>query len=189
MLFPITSLTALPGNAVEVTPYIGKMFGQNLINSSGEELTVDNSNSAGISLAWEKGRHGQGQILINATSHRFATNTNNVTNKLNIIYAHFNGVAKFRQRDYTTTVSIGVGGSYLDVKNGNSDIYPSFTAAIGTRYEISKHVNFVTELRSYMTLTDNDTDIFCLDEDNCDVNFKSAIWTDTSVSFGLSYRF
>lgn len=179
---------SFPLFAVEITPYVGKIYGADFINNNGDDLSVENDNNLGLGIAWQDGPNGQGQVLITSASHEFETNTDNVTGNMDVIYAYFNGIAQFKQQDYITTVSLGLGGAYYDVENGSSSIFPSLTAALGTKYKIDDSLSFVTEIRSYITLTDEESDIFCQDNE-CIAEFESALWIETSLSVGVSYSF
>ena len=173
--------------AVEVTPYFGKIYAGEINDMNGEELTIDDAESIGLGIAWNDGPNGQGQILITAASHDFDT-TSDTKGKMDVVYAHFNGIAQFRQRNYVTTVSIGLGGAYYDVENGSDDLLPSLTAALGTKYKIDNNFSVVTELRGYATLTDDDSELFC-QNGSCVAEFDGTLWIETSISVGVSYSF
>jgi ribosomal protein L27 len=178
-----------PTYAIEITPYYGQMFSDNLLKNSGEESNVSDDNSIGLGISWKDGPNGKGQILFNSSSHQFSIDENGQQGEFDVLYAHFNGIAEFRQQDYTTTVSIGVGATLVDVTHADNDIFPSITAALGTRYSLTKDLSLVTELRSYMSLTDEDNVVFCQSDDSCQAQFENTLWIETSVSVGLAYSF
>lgn len=172
----------------EFTPWVGQMYSSDLKSvNSGDELSVSSDAHLGFSIAWQDTPNGQGQVLINAVSHDFKSDVDNETYSMDIYYVHFNGIAQFRQQRYVTTVSLGLGGTYVDT-TGGEDLYPSLTAAIGTRYEFSDNISLVTELRSYASLTDEDSKLFC-NGDDCVAEYDSAIWVDTAISVGIAYKF
>ncbi|MEW6981594.1 hypothetical protein AAD001_02960 [Colwelliaceae bacterium 6471] len=172
----------------ELTPFIGQMFSSELIGAeSGENISASNDMHVGLALAWQDTPNGQGQILINAVSHDFANEASGLNQSLDIYYAHFSGVAQFRQQNYVTTVSLGLGGAYFDA-NGGEELYPSLTAAFGTRYEIDTNLSLVTELRAYASLTDDKNGVFCQAE-ACSAQFDGAVWVDTAISVGVAYKF
>lgn len=172
----------------EITPYVGKMFASNIDNSiDGSKLSLDKGTNYGISFAWQDTPNGQGQVLLNFVSHDFNSALDNQEHSLDIIYAHFSGVAQFRQQNYVTTFSLGLGGAYFDVDSEN-DLYPSLTAAIGTRYEFSDDFALVTELRGYMSLIKENEQLFCQDG-LCAAQFNETLWTETTLSVGLAYSF
>lgn len=180
-------LSAFSASAVEITTYGGKISANDFATDTQEELSVDAGDSFALGIAWNDGPNGQGQFLFTSTNHEFETSAG-TSSEIDVIYAHFNGVAQFRQQNYVTTVSIGLGGAYYDVKDGNDDLLPSFTAALGTRYKINENFAVVTELRGFVTLTDDDSDLFCPD-DVCIAQFESSLWIETSVSVGVAYSF
>jgi len=145
--FLVINSTDVYGGEYEITPFIGYTLSDDLRATSPSD-----DQNYGVAFSWQEGPNGQGSILVNYVSHDYQSTTDNLTHSFDIIYAHFSGVAQFRQQDYVTTVSLGIGGAYFDAES-NSDIYPSLTAAIGTRYEFSDALAFVTELRSYASLT------------------------------------
>jgi len=173
---------------VEITPFIGQTFSPDLISSDTlTSVPVTDEQSFGLSLAWQESAKGQGKIIINYVSRDFTDTTDQSIQSFDTLYAHFSGVALFRERNYVTTVGFGIGGTYFD--SDNSDVvYPSLTAAIGTRYEFSNQFAFVTELRAYATLTDEDENLFCAN-DVCAGRFDNTVWVDTNISIGFSYKF
>lgn len=172
----------------EITPYVGQMFSSDLREPlSVETISVDSGTNFGIGLAWFDSPKGQGQVLLNHVSHNFSSKATGNKHKVAVTYAHFNGVALFRQNKYVTTLSLGLGGAYFKTDE-SSNLTPSATIAVGTRYEFSNNFAFVTELRGYASLVKEDDDSFC-SNDICSAQFKGAAWLDTSVSVGLAYSF
>jgi len=172
----------------ELTPMVGQNFSPDLANGD-KSSTISTSNEPNIALAfgWQDSPTGQGQILINYVSRDFIDEVNQLNHSFDTLYTHFNGVALFKERNYITTVGLGIGATYFDSDYDNV-IYPSLTAAIGTRYEFSDNLALVTELRAYATLTDEDDTLFCQNE-ICSAQFDGAIWFDGQISIGLAYRF
>ena len=183
--------TVLSGSVLaeqlEVSAMFGQMYSSDLTAASGSNIDVDSASNIAIGIAWQESVNGQGQILLNRVNHNFS-NENNVNNSLNIVYAHFNGVALFRQQNYVTTMSLGVGGAYVDAKAGNKELYPSVSIAFGTRYELSNNIAMVTELRAYATLIDKDDAIFCQQE-SCSANFDNSLWMDSSITVGIAIKY
>jgi hypothetical protein len=179
-------LSLLTYNAIgadyEITPYVGYNFSDDLSTTSASDDT-----SLGLAFSWKDGPSGQGSVLVNYVSHDYKDSADNTNHSFDIIYTHFSGIALFRQQNYVTTLSLGIGGAYFDTAS-NSDIYPSLTAAIGTRYEFSEEFALVTELRGYASLTDKDNDLFCEDT-VCSAKFEDATWVETNLSVGIAYRF
>lgn len=172
---------------IEVSLFAGKMFGSSLSNDiNNEELTFDSGNNIGFSVAWQDSPNGQGQVSVNQVSHEFSIDESN-EQSLDITYAHFNGVAQFRQKAYVTTVSLGLGGAYFDY-NDNNELYPSATLAFGTRYEFSKNIALITEIRGFASLVDDDDGLFCTN-DLCTANFDDSLWLESNISVGLAIKF
>ena len=176
----------------EITPFIGQTFASDISGAStGNTLSLDSASNYGIAFAWQDSPNGQGQLMLNFVSHDFDSEADvNLTSQkhsFDVIYAHFNGIAQFRQRNYVTTVSLGLGGTYIDTENSDV-LYPSMSAAIGTRYELNNNISFVTEIRAYASLISEDDDSFC-NNDVCSAQFDETIWIDTSISLGIAYKF
>lgn len=172
----------------EITPFIGYGVSDDLKTTSGSDtISVSNDANFGLALAWQDTPNGQGMIMLSTVSHDFSDSANNTEQTLDIIYAHFNGVAQFRQHNYVTTVALGAGGAYFNADNGDG-FYPSLTAAIGTRYEIEKNLSIVTEIRAIASLTDQDEDFFCQNE-VCGTEFDGALWLETNLTVGVAYKF
>ncbi|ASP46494.1 hypothetical protein [Cognaticolwellia beringensis] len=171
----------------EISVMVGQMYGSDLVANDDSDINVDSGSNISIGLAWQENVNGLGQILLNRVSHDF-TDQNETKNTLDITYAHFNGVALFRQQKYVTTMSLGFGGAYFDAEQGSDELYPSASIAFGTRYEFSERVALVTELRAYATLIDEDDAIFCL-QDICGANFTDSLWIDSSITVGIAVKF
>ena len=180
--------TNLQAVEFELTPMVGQNFSPDLVDGNNSStISTSNEPNFALAFAWQDSPTGQGQILVNYVSRDFIDEINQLNHSFDTIYTHFNGVAFFKERNYITTVGIGVGATYF-----NSDfddvIYPSLTFAVGTRHEFSDNLALTTELRAYATLTDDDDTLFCQDE-TCFAQFDSAIWFDGQISLGLAYSF
>lgn len=172
----------------EITPLVGQTFSPDLTNGNATNNlpTTDEPNIA-LAFSWQDSPTGQGQILVNYISRDFTDNVDQSTHSFDTLYTHFNGVAFFKERNYITTVGLGIGATYFS-SDFDEVIYPSLTVAIGTRYKFSNSLALITELRAYATLTDDNDTIFC-QNDNCLAHFDSAVWFDGQVSIGLAYSF
>lgn len=172
----------------EITPMVGQTFSPDLTNGNETNSlsTTDEPNLA-LTFAWQDSPTGQGQIVVNYISRDFTDTIDQSTHSFDTLYTHFNGVAFFKEKNYITTVGLGIGATYF-----NSDfddvIYPSLTVAVGTRYEVSDSLALITELRGYATLTDEEDTLFC-QNDNCLAHFDGAVWFDGQISIGLAYSF
>lgn len=171
----------------EVTPYLGYMAASDIKDHNGDDLSLKNSPHIGLAFSWQDTPTGHGQILVNYVGHEFNESVNDKTVELNILYTHFSGVALYGEKDFTTVVSVGLGATYFD-SDYESGIYPSLTAAIGTKHHMTERFALVSELRLYATLTDEDDDFFCKN-DVCVAEFGDAVFLDTSISVGFSYAF
>jgi len=112
------STTLLSGSVLaeqlEVNLMLGQMYSLDLIAATGSHIDVDSASHIdvdsashiAVGIAWQESPNGQGQILLNHVSHNFS-GEDKIKYSLNIIYAHFNGIALFRQQNYTTTMSLG----------------------------------------------------------------------------------
>ncbi len=141
----------------------------------------------GLAFSWQDSPTGQGQILINYVARDFTDSTSQSTRSFDTLYTHFNGVAFFKERGNITTVGLGLGAAYFS-SDLDSAIYPSLTASVGTRHNISENLVFITELRAYATLIKEDPTLFC-EDDNCLAHFDGALWFDSQISIGLAYAF
>jgi hypothetical protein len=181
---------AFPAFAIEleITPMFGLTYSGDLQSVDGdEEIALSKDLNFALALAWPATPQGQGQLLINKVSHDFTSPIDDSKHSLDIISGYFSGVAQFKQPNYTTTVAIGVGGSHFK-SDSDSVLYPSVTAALGTRYQVSKQLAIVTELRVFASLTKQDDDIFCHQE-TCAAQFNDSLWVDGSIMIGIAYRF
>lgn len=180
--------TNLNAAELEVTALVGQTFSPDLL-SNNNSTTISSSNEPNFALgfAWQDSPTGQGQISVNYISRDFTDTIDSSKHSFDTIYTHFSGVSQFKDRDYITTLGLGVGATYFN-SDYDSAVYPSVTVAVGTRYEYSENLVFITELRGYATLTDNDDTLFC-NTDVCVAQFERTVWFDTQISIGLAYTF
>jgi len=183
----LLSLSVQAGD-LEITSMVGYNYSPKLTSDDNTVgLATTSEPNVALAFSWKDSTAGQGQILVNYIARDFTDNIDQSTHSFDTLYTHFNGVAFFKEKNYITTVGMGIGATYFK-SDFDSAIYPSITVAFGTRYEFSDNLAFITELRAYATLTkDNDT-IFCHD-DICLAHFDDAIWLDTQVSIGLAFSF
>jgi len=173
---------------IEITPFIGQIFSSELVSSvDALDIAVDDASHYGLAIAWQDSRNGQGQILINTASHDFISSKDLQKHSFDVTYAHFSGVAQFRQRNYVTTVSLGLGGAYFQTDN-KDQAYPSLTIAFGTRYELSKNFAIVTELRGYASYIEDDNQLFC-EGASCHALFEESMWLEGTISVGFAFKF
>lgn len=172
----------------EFSGHFGQTWTSDLTSvGTDQTIAINDGNNFGLGIAWYDSPNGMGQILLNYVSHDYVSSFNQQKYNLDITYGHFNGVALFRQQNYVTTVSLGLGGAMFDT-DLNEQVYPSATVSIGTRYEFSDKLAFYTEIRGYGTLVDEDDQLFCQGE-NCHAQFEDSLWLETNISVGISYRF
>jgi hypothetical protein len=184
LLLPFTS----HARDIEITPFIGQMFSADLINSqNGTDLVVTDDKNYGLAIAWQDSPNGQGQILLNTVSHDFVSSSDLQEHSFDITYLHFSGVTQLKQQNYVTTISLGIGATYFET-DSKDEIYPSLTMAFGTRYELSKNVALVTELRGYASYIEEDNQLFC-QESICHALLEDGLWLDGSISVGLAIKF
>lgn len=187
MLCSLIFSNAVRANQLELSVMVGQMFGSDLVATDNSDISTDSGSNIAIGIAWQENVNGLGQVLLSRVSHDFV-GENAEKSSLDITYAHFNGVALFRQQNYVTTLSLGFGGAHFDAEQGGDEIYPSASIAVGTRYEFSKQMALVTELRAYATLIDEDDEMFC-QQDICSANFKDSLYIDSSITVGVAIKF
>ncbi|XQW85718.1 outer membrane beta-barrel protein [Thalassotalea piscium] len=171
----------------EIIPFVGQMTSSDLSTTSGNDMSLSTGTNVGVGIAWQDTSNGQGQVLVNYVSHDFDSNINQEKQSLDILYTHFNGIAQFRQQNYLTTLSLGIGGAYFK-SDYDEELYASATIAVGTQYAINDQFSFVTELRGYATLVDEDDELFC-DDTLCHAQFEDSLFMEANISIGVAYKF
>lgn len=172
----------------EFSAHVGQSWAPDLNSfTSDETIALDDGNNFGLGIAWYDSPTGMGQVLFNYVKHDFIGEFDQSKQSLDILYGHFNGIALFKQENYTTTVSLGLGGASFKTEQGN-ELYPSATVALGTRYEFSDNLSFFTEIRGYASLVDEDDNVFC-QADACQAQFEDSLWLETNVVIGIAFRF
>ncbi len=172
----------------EFSAHIGQTWAPDLQSyNTSETIAIDDGNNFGFGIAWQDSPSGMGQVLFNQVSHDFVSELDQTNQSLDILYGHFNGIAIFKQQNYATTVSLGLGGALFDADQGEQ-LYPSATIALGTRYDFSDNLTFFTELRGYASLVDEEDNLFC-QQDNCHAQFEDSLWMETNITIGIAFRF
>ncbi|MDO6426380.1 hypothetical protein Q4489_05110 [Thalassotalea sp. 1_MG-2023] len=172
----------------EFSAHVGQSWAPDLNGfNNGDTITIDDGINYGLGIAWFDSPTGMGQVLFNHVKHDFTSEYDQSQQSLDILYGHFNGIALFRQENYTTTVSLGLGGAAFETEQ-NNELYPSATLALGTRYEFSDNLSFFTELRGYASLVDEDDNVFCQAE-SCHAQFEDNLWFEANVTIGIAFRF
>ncbi|GHE81605.1 outer membrane beta-barrel protein [Thalassotalea profundi] len=172
----------------EITPFVGQMKSSDLVMTSVDsDISLSTGTNIGLGIAWQDTPNGQGQILINFVNHDFTGSVNQEKQSLDILYTHFNGIAQFRQQNYLTTLSLGLGGAYFQ-SDHDEELYASATIAVGTQYKINDNFSFVTELRGYATLVDKEDALFCQAE-QCHAQFEDSVFMEANISIGIAYKF
>lgn len=187
LVFSLLLTNVVAANEFEISVMAGQMYSSDLVATDNSDINVESGSNISIGFAWQADVNGQGQLLLNRVSHDFI-GENSLKSSLDVTYAHFNGVALFRQQNYVTTMSLGLGGAYFDAEHGSEELYPSASISFGTRYEFSDTIALVTELRAYASLIDEDDAMFCQQE-ICAANFDDSLWIDSSISIGLAIKF
>lgn len=173
---------------VEITPYVGQMISSDLISSQdGSDLAVDGASNYGLAIAWKDSPNGQGQILFNTVSHDFISSSDLQEHSFDVSYLHFSGITQLKRQNYVTTVSLGIGGTYIETDN-KDEIYPSLTFALGTRHELSKSFAIITELRAYASYIEDDNQLFCQGT-TCHALIEDSLWLEGSFSVGFAFKF
>lgn len=184
----LASSTSALADGWEFSGHFGQTWTSDLTAlGTNQTIAIDDGNNYGFGIAWNDSPNGMGQVLFNFVSHDYVSGLDQQKHSLDITYGHFNGVALFRQENYVTTVSLGLGGAMFDT-GFNDKVYPSATISIGTRYEFSDKLAFFTELRSYGSLVDEEDQLFC-QGDSCHAEFEDSLWLEANISVGISYRF
>jgi hypothetical protein len=181
------SISAFAGD-IEITSMLGYTNSPELTDKDRTtEIETTNEPNIAFAFSWKDYPNGQGQILVNYISRDFIDNIDQSTHSFDTVYAHFSGIAFYKERNYTTTIGMGVGATYFNSDFDNA-VYPSVTFALGTRYTLSENLTFITEIRAYATLTKDDDTVFCKNE-SCIAHFDDTIWLDKQFSIGLAYSF
>lgn len=194
-LFPlmISSSNLAHSTEFEITPMLGYTYSPDLVNAerSGDTSVSNNANFS-LALAWQetstqrKPSQGQGQVLINYVNRDF-TDSTGTSHDFDTLYTHFSGVTFIEEPSYITTFGVGVGAAHFNSDYDNAT-YFSLTTAIGTRHNISNNLSFITEVRAYATLVDEDEQLFC-QSGTCFAYFNGSFWLDTNISLGVAYSF
>ena len=189
------SVTALAAD-FEVTPILGYTFGGSLEDSDTEEsLKFNDSESYGIILGLRDESKVGGafyELLFLHQSTYLKVDDSILSGgehlDVDINYLHLGGRYGPEGAAVNPFVVAGVGATFFDPKEGDSETKFSFSIGGGANIPLAKHISLRLEGRGFGTIFDSNSTVFC-DDNQCLVKVKGdLLWQFTAFS-GLIISF
>jgi len=167
--------------------------------ASGNELRIEASGAASLSLDWRLDASRQLQLFLSRQSSQMGTGQATpvppgsvVPTKfpLRVTYLHLGGTSFLEGRIGQGVYLVGGLGATLfepGVDGFENELRPSINLGIGYQLPLGESVALRFEARGYATLVNSDSGVFC--SGGCVIAIKGDTVTQGDVQIGLSFRY
>ena len=167
--------------------------------ASGNELRIEASGAASLSLDWRLDASRQLQLFLSRQSSQMGTGQATpvppgsvVPTKfpLRVTYLHLGGTSFLEGRIGQGVYLVGGLGATLfepGVDGFENELRPSINLGIGYQLPLGESVALRFEARGYATLVNSATGVFC--SGGCVISIKGDTVTQGDVQIGLSFRY
>ena len=181
------------GPKFDITPFVGVRAGGSFEdNLSGKTLTVDASESYGLTVDMDYDATGQVHLLWSRQHSDFeAPGSTDGNLRLNIDYYHFGGTYSWGQDErYKPYVAFSVGATNFSPTDSgySNELRFSMGLGLGLKYFLTPHIGLMVEGRGFGTLMGGVGTIFC-SNDNCQIRVASELFTQIEARTGIVFRF
>lgn len=181
-------------NMFEITPFLGFMSGGSFEEpSNGDERDVEDDTNFGIFLnAMADVPERQYELLYTKQS---STVEGSVPIDLELQYLQIGGTVGYPQSRYVIPyfgVTAGAARFTPDLAGLDDETKVSFSVGGGIRFPITKHFGIRFDARAFITLLEDDSEIFCVSEPasaTCAIRPKSDTFLQYTGSLGVSFGF
>ncbi|MEH6651999.1 MAG: hypothetical protein V7707_18410 [Motiliproteus sp.] len=187
-------MAPVPALAVDLIPLLGYTGGGQFEDSdSGDQWSVDGSNSLALILAFDSERDKQYELLYSRQSSSLSSDdglTSTPLLDIDFHYLHFGGNYFFNgSSDLSPYVAGGIGLTWIDpkVENGNDQVKPSMNLALGLNWMLTENLGLRTEMRGYGSLMSNTTVISC--DGACNIKVAGQLLLQYQLNAGILFRF
>ena len=183
----------------EVTPFVGYRAGGQFEVEEGEtsqDVDLESDASYGLNLGLYRDANSFYELLYSRQESSLDSSDPAIDGlKVNTDYLHFGGTLLFdHDAWYEPYLSVTVGATRLDPKEGGFDSETKFSASIGGgfRFPFNERVSAVLGARAYLTFIGSDTNLFCLSaggQGTCLITSSGSTYSQFEGQLGLSVKF
>jgi hypothetical protein len=196
----LSAVSAQAAPRFEVTPFVGYRAGGDFEVDEGEDSSrsVDLSSDAsfGIDLGLYRDSSSFYELLYSRQEAGLESSDPALDDvKVNTDYLHFGGTLLFdHEAWYEPYLSLTVGATRLDPKDGGYDSETKFSASLGGgfRFPFNDRVAALLGVRGYLTFIGSDTKLFCASGplgSSCLVTSSGSTYSQFEGQLGLTVRF
>lgn len=189
------SQDALEPNMFEITPFVGWMAGGSFEEpSTGAERDIDEDTSFGIFLNLMADVPERQYELLYVKQGTMVEGS--VPMDLDIEYLQIGGTVAYPQNRYVNPYfGMTVGGARFspDLQGLDDETKIAFSAGGGMRIPITQHFGIRLDFRAFVTLLEDDTEIFCVSDpantSGCAIRPKGDTLVQYTGSLGVMFGF
>lgn len=193
-LAPVHAAEDEPATLFEVTPFIGWMAGGGFEDpATNDDRDIEDDTSFGIFLnVMADVPERQYELLYAKQS---STVEGAAPIDLDVHYLQIGGTVAYPQSQYVIPyfgATVGAARFTPDVAGLDDETKISFSIGGGIKFPITDHIGIRFDARAFITLLEDDTEIFCVSEPpsgTCSIKPKSDTFLQYTGSLGLSVAF
>lgn len=180
-------------NLFEITPFVGFMMGGGFEDpADGSQRDVDQDTNFGLMLNLMADVPERQYELLYSTEN--TTIEGAVPLDLNIQYLQIGGTVAYPQSAHVSPyVGATLGAAYMkpDADGYDDETKLAFSFGGGVRFPITDHFGIRFDVRAFITLLDDDSQIFCVSNGGatCAIRAKSDTFVQYAGSLGFSVGF
>lgn len=180
-------------NTFEITPFFGLMAGGSFEDpATGEERDVDDDSNYGLFLNLIADVPERQYELLYASQSSVIEG--GVPIDLDIQYLQIGGTVAYPQMAHVSPyfgITAGAARLKPDQTGLDDETKLSFSIGGGVRFPITRHFGIRFDVRGFVTLLEDDSEIFCVSEGNasCLIRPKSETFVQYTASLGVSFGF
>ena len=198
LLSTATALAQEQSFKFELTPYAGYRVGGEFEDTNGNfSIDLDDNESFGFIFNARHSAVTQWEILYSrqeTSADTIGTGLSDPSLDLNVEYLHGGGTYLWDGGHIRPYLAATLGGTHVNVTTGgfDSDTFFSFSLGLGLQIQPNSRVGIRLEARSFGTLLDSDTDIFCQSSpmnNVCAIRIDGTLLWQFEAFAGLVFRF
>ncbi len=198
LLSTATALAQEQNFKFELTPYGGYRVGGEFEETDGNlSIDLDDSSSFGFIFNARHSTITQWEILYSrqeTSADTIGTGLSDPSLDLSVEYLHGGGTYLWDGEHVRPYLAATLGGTHINVSTAgfDSDTFFSFSLGLGLQILPNSRVGIRLEARSFGTLLDSDTDIFCKSSPGsniCAVRIDGTVFWQFEAFAGLVFRF
>lgn len=198
LLSTSTALAQEQNFKFELTPYAGYRVGGEFEDTNGNfSIDLDDNENFGFIFNARHSAVTQWEILYSrqeTSADTISTGLSDPSLDLSVEYLHGGGTYLWDGDHVRPYLAATLGGTHIKVSTAgfDSDTFFSFSLGLGLQIQPNSRLGLRLEARSFGTLLDSDTDIFCKSgpmNNSCAIRIEGTLLWQFEAFAGLVFRF